>query len=88
MKWLLWFISGWLVIKLTNKEDEIRLQYHRCPYCGSPVKSSWNLKTTGLVYCKAKCPQGKYLMKPEECDFVDNDFMGDVEFLEDVEGVG
>ena len=71
---------------MTNKEDEIRLQYHRCPYCGSPVKSSWNLKTTGLVYCIAKCEEGKYLMKPEDCTIIED--IVDGEFLEEVEEVG
>jgi hypothetical protein len=68
---------------MTNKSDEILLQNHRCPYCNSHVQSSWNLETTGLVYCKKKCKEGKYLMKPSECVIVDD--MVDGEFLEDIE---
>ena len=68
---------------MTNKSDEIKLKDFRCPYCGSPVQSSWNLKTTNRVYCKMKCSEGKFLMKPEDCQIVDD--MVEGEFLEDIE---
>jgi len=68
---------------MTNKSDEIKLKDFRCPYCGSPVVSSWNLDTTGLVYCKNKCKEGKFLMDPEDCQIVDSVVEG--EFLEDIE---
>jgi len=70
-------------MEMTNKEDEIRLQNHRCPYCHAPVQSSWNLKTTGMVVCSAKCKEGKYLMKPEDCLIEDEVIMD--EFLDEVE---
>lgn len=66
-----------------NKHDEIILQNHRCPYCGEPVKSVWNLKTTSNVVCSAKCDKGKFLMKPEDCTIEDENL--DMEFLEEVE---
>jgi hypothetical protein len=71
------------VINLTNKSDEILLQNHRCPHCGAGVVSSWNLETTGLVYCEKKCKEGKYLFKPSMCEIIED--VVDGEFLEDIE---
>jgi len=39
----------------------------RCPFCGKPVFSVWNLETTGEVKCLDKECEGRFNMKPEDC---------------------
>ena len=56
---------------MSNEEDEVRLMFFRCPYCGGRVKSVWNLETTGLVTCTAKCERGVVAMGPEDCVIVE-----------------
>lgn len=68
---------------MTNKSDEIRLEQFRCPHCHGMVKSLWNIETTGLVVCVAKCPEGRYAMKLEDCEVVDEVVEG--EFLDEIE---
>lgn len=72
---------------MTNKEDEIRLQNHRCRFCGARVKSVWNLKTTQQVVCVERCKEGRYAMDVHECVIIDDTVDADIEFLEDVEGL-
>jgi len=70
-----------------NEEDEIKLRYLRCPYCGGRVKSIWNLKTTGLVTCVEECDKGQYNMKVESCESVEEeDFMSEEELEDLMEG--
>lgn len=52
---------------MTKAEDMHLIKNLRCPHCHAPVEPSWNLNSTGMVVCIAKCKLGKFLMDPVDC---------------------